>query len=211
MTLLVGICGPKRAGKDTVAAGMLTAFTTDKYKADISICRRAFADTLKEEVAEFLAAYTSRTYTEAYRELTTDGPEKEVHRKLLQFWGTEFRRTYCGEDYWIEQHKQWLIDNPNNDIVLIPDVRFYNEIEYILSNNGVIVGVYRPGLDNDDQHISEIQWRGYTDWDCVFVNDSSKSALEDLAREAITQIYKQKVSKIPGITFTYDPNNTVLV
>jgi hypothetical protein len=88
------------------------------------------------------------------------------HPKLLQWWGTEYRRTQNPE-YWVDQWKAGI--NPKADIVLATDVRFLNEANMVWSANGFTIQVNRLNLDGtpfvdpsrDKNHVSETQLDGY--------------------------------------------------
>lgn len=72
------------------------------------------------------------------------------HPKLLQWWGTEFRRNNFGEDYWVK--KTFASIPANLDIALITDVRFPNEAEAIESKGGYTVNVKRLRDDGTQYH-----------------------------------------------------------
>ena len=57
--------------------------------------------------------------------------DKEQFRLLMQWWGTEFRRNMVDKDYWIKKVQSWIDKHPEVDVILIPDLRFKNEIEWI--------------------------------------------------------------------------------
>lgn len=92
------------------------------------------------------------------------------HPKLLQWWGTEFRRTYFGQDYWI---KKCFAGIPTNlDVAMITDVRFTDEADAVKRRGGYTINVQRLREDgtqyfSDDRpvdHPSETQLDGYN-WD----------------------------------------------
>lgn len=63
------------------------------------------------------------------------------HPKLLQWWGTEFRRNNFGQDYWV---KRTFSQIPANlDVAMITDVRFPNEAEAVEQRGGFSVNVQR--------------------------------------------------------------------
>ena len=99
---------------------------------------------------------------------------KKKDGRLLQFWGTEFRRKKINWDYWVNKVKEKIDAEPDRDYV-IPDVRFINEAKFIKSRKGVIWKVVRPNFeitDRDARHISETEldnWR----FDRIIVNDGT--------------------------------------
>lgn len=88
------------------------------------------------------------------------------HPKLLQWWGTEYRRTQ-DPTYWVKQWKASI--NPMADIVLTTDMRFLNEAAAIKEASGYAVNLVR--LDQDGKpyvdpsrpanHPSETELDGY--------------------------------------------------
>src|SRR5271166_895605 len=64
-------------------------------------------------------------------------------RALLQWWGTEFRRS-VNPDYWIEKLQE-VIEKDKPEVALVADVRFLNEFSW-LKSVGEVVRVDRPSL-----------------------------------------------------------------
>jgi hypothetical protein len=88
------------------------------------------------------------------------------HPKLLQWWGTEYRRRQ-DPDYWVNKLTEAI---PGKlDMVLITDVRFPNEAECIKNRGGYNVKIQRLGPDGSPyvapdrpaDHPSEIALNGY--------------------------------------------------
>lgn len=86
---------------------------------------------------------------------------------LLQWWGTDFRRKYYGDDYWVNKIKYKinnLVWHSNARLIVIPDVRFKNEYDMIKKMGGIYIDVQRLNedetpfiaLDRDPNHESEI-------------------------------------------------------
>ena len=139
--IVVGLAGKAGSGKDTVFT-LLQAMVPDK-----EFVRLGFGDALKKEVAD-----------RHQLPVQTIEDNKEEFRALLQHWGTEYRRKQK-ETYWIDRVKtqvDFLRDNV--DVVVITDVRFSNEVDYIKDDcDGFIVKVLgdeRRELKSD--HESEV-------------------------------------------------------
>jgi len=98
----------------------------------------------------------------------------EKDSEMLQFWGTNFRRNYFSENYWVDR----TVDSINsyisvieNDIyfrdniyyIIIPDTRFKNEYAMVKHLGGYYVNIERYNLDErrfiaedrDPRHLSE--------------------------------------------------------
>ena len=70
--------------------------------------------------------------------------------ELLQFWGTDYRRNNFGEDYWVIKGKEQIFrisETTANPIILIPDTRFYNELDAIYFLGGKYAEVQRFNAD----------------------------------------------------------------
>ena len=125
MVKIVGICGPMRSGKTTVA----NLFNKNLNNAH-SI---SFALAVRNQVARGMNIKTSEL----------GSFDKNVIRPVLQAWGHGMR-TLFGSDYWVTTLAQdpfWsFIDN--DSVVFIDDVRYLNEIEWILHNGGCVIKLW---------------------------------------------------------------------
>lgn len=90
--------------------------------------------------------------------------------EMLQFWGTDFRRTFSNKDYWVNLTLKKIEKLKDNySYILIPDTRFKNEVDAIKNINGVYIKVVRLNndssvfisTDRDPNHISEIDLDDY--------------------------------------------------
>jgi hypothetical protein len=175
MALIIGLCGDKQHGKDTVAEILMALAIEHGVKG----VRRAMADPLKEEIAACFAPRMGVTKEELIRQMNTTG-EKERWRLIMQWWGTEYRRTE-DKDYWVKQMHGWMKEYAwpeSKMIVLVPDVRFMNEINYVLNNGGYMLRVVRPALPTDDTHASEQEWKQFNGWSQVIDNSGSMEELQ---------------------------------
>lgn len=137
---LIGLCGEKRAGKDTVFS-----IIQDLQPGAVRV---AFADALKLEVA--LACGVSVSRIEEH---------KDIFRPMLQWWGTEFRRGLFGSTYWLDRARTAIQHGLDEGrLVVVTDVRFQNEAEFVRQLHGKIWKVARkPAGRTMDQHTSETE------------------------------------------------------
>jgi hypothetical protein len=147
---IVGLIGKKRAGKDSVASVLTEGFGFVRY---------AFADPLKasllatdpcvpligSRVTVRLSEMVERVGWEAAKEFA------EV-RRLLQAYGVAVRE-HVNPSVWLDATMCRVMDEERP--VVITDVRFPNEADAIEAAGGVLVRVHRPGLPDDDRHVSE--------------------------------------------------------
>ena len=175
--MLIGISGKKRSGKDTVAQIL------SEHLENPSVLH--FADALKLEVAK--ATGFSIRYIEEH---------KENFRLILQGWGTDFRRKIYGDDYWLKEMDKTIGELEFYDMksVIIADVRFENEYDYIKSRDGIVIRVERS-VDYSDCHVSETNLDN-KEFDHKILNFGSEIELrekvtklvEDIKREAVNQV-----------------------
>lgn len=140
--LYIGISGKARHGKDTVAK---------------AIHALAPEDTKIIGLADALKAYCRVAY--GMRE--KDGP-------LLQIVGTDVLRRQR-PNIWTEVLAT-TAEESGYPIILIPDVRFRNEAQFVRDAGGLLVRVIRPGFVADDRpadHVSEVDLDDYEGWDAV--------------------------------------------
>jgi len=155
---IVGFCGRKRSGKDTAAAYLLTSQNYIKL---------AFADGVRKfvEIVDPYIPYGKdyvrlsrllENYT--WEELKLFQYVNVETRRLQQVVGTEVGRDLIGDNIWIDilekEINRW--GNLASGFA-ISDVRFPNEAEWIRSKGGIVVKLYRNGIDMNDSHRSETE------------------------------------------------------
>lgn len=156
---VIGISGKKQHGKDAVCDILSTQLLNTK--------QIAFADPVYVELAR--ACGTTVEFIKS---------NKAIFRKGLQWWGTDFRRTLKGENYWIEKWARNLIELAEPCCVISPDVRFENEAKVVKHVGGLLIRVNRTNFISSDQHPSEISLDSYTDFDLVIQNSGTLKDLE---------------------------------
>ena len=148
---LIGICGHAGSGKDTVADYIRHAHD-DTWKL-------AFAKPLKEAAA-ILFGIPLDAFTETDWKEVPDAYWNLTPRQMAQFFGTEMVRETAskllpgiGSDFWIHRLIMTLrgedesCEYTEDDVVIIPDVRFQNEYDWIIDQGGIIIHLTRPGAD----------------------------------------------------------------
>jgi len=181
MTNLIGIAGRAGAGKTTMAK-LIQAISVKRFHI------YPLADAVREEIADALAPWMPWT-KEEFVAYMKDPETKAIFRLLMQWWGTDFRRNLCGEDYWLK--KLWRKLRVLDTGAIIDDVRFMNEVDWIKEHGGAMVYVYRPGgpamPEEHARHVSEQSLSHEMPvWDHVLVNDGSLEDFEDRVRDWFT-------------------------
>lgn len=161
---IIGLSGKIGTGKTTLA-NLLRGVTEFRI--------RSFAALLKKEVAEFFKMdmgifYHSKDQWLCLPEIVfvdgvkavLPGAGKLTARRLLQWWGTEFRR---GQDpaYWVNEMLRVLENDRREGApgVVIDDVRFPDELELVEDMDGLTVRLEPYGgwscAEEAAAHISE--------------------------------------------------------
>lgn len=120
----VGITGRAGAGKDYLASQLIDTHT--------AFVRTSFASALRGEIEEVLGVDIPELYKK---------PTDPDVRRLLQWWGTDFRRAE-DPDYWVKRAEEKAHSLAERGRVpVFTDVRFPNEADMIVRNGGLIVRV----------------------------------------------------------------------
>lgn len=128
---ILAISGHAQNGKDTIAGLLRDALKADGNRVLVA----HYADLLK---------YMCRTFFD------WDGNKDEKGRHILQYVGTDIIRKQA-PDFWVDFISSVLTYfNENWDYVLIPDTRFPNEIDKLISNgfDVVHIRVIRPNFES---------------------------------------------------------------
>lgn len=152
--MIIGLTGKKRSGKDTVAEYLVK---------NHGFIRIGFADALKNACKEIFNLSDNQLYGTEEEKERPDEYWKHSAREILQKVGTELFRnelpkhlSNISNDIWIrvvDKKIKDLLAAGHNKIV-ISDVRFENEAEYIKNSGGIIIKLNRPSL-SADSHSSE--------------------------------------------------------
>ena len=173
MPKLIGIAGKAGSGKDAIA---------DRLWEHHSFLKISFADPLKLAAAAMFGLDLSHFF---------DREEKEAKikywglspRQMAQLLGTEATKPVFGDDFWVRRWYLSFLLMKDTDHVVVPDVRFELEAEFIRRLGGTILHVRRPtaGLQGmDGLHVSERGIRHDSN-DLVIDNDGT---LDDLYSKA---------------------------
>lgn len=186
---LIGLAGPAGCGKSEAAQFIAQHFGWGIH---------AFADPLKRMVASLLNVtseeFERRCQDRAFKESPILGLNKSP-RQLLQTLGTEWGREMIHPDVWLVMTQlqvfsdEWMNRYPG---VVIQDVRFENEANWLRLQGGLLVHIRREGIDAVAAHSSEKgvdQWAG----DAVINNDADICALHNKIFHLVDK-YSQEVA-----------------
>lgn len=130
---LIGISGLAHTGKDTLAN-----FLKEKRK---EIVIESFATPIKEIMVNYFGFTREQVYDQKLKEIE-DKFWNITPRKLMQLIGTEMFRKNFRYDVWVKVFEKKILNNPNNFFV-VADVRFNNEAEMVIRNNGIVIKILR--------------------------------------------------------------------
>lgn len=173
---IIGLCGEKGSGKDTVYE-----FIKEKYKTK----RFAFADPLKESLKK-LFLWDDNNFSVDNKEKIDDYWGVSP-RQMCQLMGTDVLRISLGKyfnkkldnkncldlsessdglhpndpdySFHIKRiHKEFIQLDEDFDYIVFTDIRFLDEIKYVKSLGGKIFKIVRPDIIRNEysKHISEV-------------------------------------------------------
>ncbi len=145
--MIVGFSGKAGSGKTTLAN-----FLQDEF----GFVRMSFASPLKETVMKYFGL------TE--EDIKTKNP---TARKILQGVGIMMREE-VDKRYWIKQLEEKMIYLDKN--IVIDDVRFENEADFIKRSGGILIRIERPGIVTMN-HPSENELDDYDGWNYIINNN----------------------------------------
>jgi len=164
--MIIGIAGKKQTGKSTAAARL----------EDHGFNRVSFATPMKLVARTILRQIGLSQAQIDDAEANKEAPLPIVHfsyRKMLQTLGTDWGRK-LNPDLWILAAER-DIDLCGTTNIVIDDVRFENEADFIRSKGGLIVHIFRESRRYDD-HASEAGVE-VQPMDAVISNNGSKEGL----------------------------------
>lgn len=134
---LVGLHGPIGAGKSTLARMLATALTSHGLK----VARYSFSTPIKT-LMNALFDWDDRHSFGALKEVI-DPVWGVSPRHVYRHFGTEFGRALI-QDLWLRKAYQQV---GRQDVLIIDDVRFPNEAQWI-RDNGLLIHVIRANRNN---------------------------------------------------------------
>jgi hypothetical protein len=156
---LIGILGVKNSGKDTAGSYLIDNYGFTKY---------AFGDPVKE-ICKTLFSLSDEQLEDRKLKETIDSRWGVSPRQMFQRIGTEFgqfdlfklfpelRNKIKSRELWVKLFDEWMKKNKENKSnVVITDIRFKHEVQFIKEKGGTIIRI-RRNTDNTDNHISETE------------------------------------------------------
>jgi hypothetical protein len=176
---VIGLVGVARSGKDTLAGHLQNIFN-EKYDRHFKLM--AFADVLKKMCQKHFDLSIEQLWGNAkeipdkkYKKMGLD--EYWTPREIMQEIGEFYRK--IDYDFWVKTLSKNIVDED----VLITDVRYINEADFVRENKGFLIKVVRDA-DNKihgSDHGSETGLDNYYGFDLVITNNGTLDDLKDAA------------------------------
>lgn len=168
--MIIGLSGYARSGKNTVAEILVTqhGFESVSFADPIRSMLYALNPVVDgEKLADLIDNYGW--------EIAKSKTDVRIFLQALGYSG----RVHVNQDIWIMAAFGKMRVDKN---YVIADVRFKNEAEAILSHEGLIWRVQRPGVEPVNTHISEWEMDDFN-FDNILLNDGNIEQLEFLVKK----------------------------
>ncbi len=179
---IYGFTGIVKAGKDTASLALAST------KENVHIT--AFAYPLKEACKILYNFTDDQLHNDIIKEVVDERYGKSP-RQILQWFGTDVIRNQIGKDFFIYNMNE-RIKKSKADCIIISDVRFDNEAEYIKSLGGKVIKIVRPGAETTE-HNKHATEQGISSHliDCQIIN-SSGADFAGLVISTVANLEKDK-------------------
>ncbi len=169
---VIGIAGLARTGKDTVANFIIAAVGGYRY---------SFADPIRDMLRAGLGIDMNDPYWQERKEEPI--PALGVSpRHMMQTLGTEWGRNCIKDDLWLLLAQQQLLRHGVG--MVIPDIRFENEADWVRRYGGRIIHLSRPEATSVLSHVSESGIERRPE-DVALHNNGTLDQLQDAVRRLL--------------------------
>lgn len=182
---MIGISGYARSGKDTFGESLQRVFLTYGIKSKTY----ALATQLKVDI-DFL---TKGDF--AISAFTKDDEEKKIIRPLLVGYGESWRK--ANPDHWIE-----ILDSnlEPRTLPIITDIRYENEANYVLENQGFLLNLSRSLPDgnlvqpaNEEEKLNAPKVKLKSSFDLCWATVEDQLTIDEIVESFIVSILEPKL------------------
>lgn len=174
---LIGVTGRARSGKDTVTQFVIAHTGGYQY---------SFAEPLRRMLLG-LGIDMHDPYWIARKEQVIPALGASP-RKMMQTLGTEWGRGLINKDLWLIMAKQYLLSNGPG--MVISDVRFENEADWVRKNGGLLIHVTRDDAPEVSAHVSEAGVVFVEGTDVLIENNDSLESLQAKVQAVLDGVFK---------------------
>jgi len=213
--MIIGLSGKISSGKDTAAAML----QEELAKAGLFLAKRQFAGKLKQFVASLIGCTLKQLEMQDFKASTLSSEWNYLVKEIIGYdHGSPLREDVLkdmtvrellisiGHGLRVNTHDGIWVNGLFSDYNkscqwVVPDMRYVNEADRILKENGYLIRVERPGIKVID-HPSEKLLDEYKQFHFLVENSGS---LDDL-RTSIRGVAKQilKIENVQPITHNLD-------
>lgn len=184
--MIFGLTGRAGAGKDSVA----------DILEEYGIVRVKLATPLYEMVSAMTGMPVEHLMDRCMKEQPIPGIGKSP-RQLLQSIGTDWGRAFVGDDVWIKSLDARTRGLRYNGLsIVITDIRFDNEAQWVREQGGAVWEVVRPHHDTGcvGEAVHHASEAGIDPLlvDRVIANDGTLSDLNDAVEEALAAPHSRR-------------------
>ena len=189
--MIFGISGFARTGKDTFALSLEKILKLYEIKSE----RIAFASVLKKDLQPFLKEQFN------IDSFTQDNDDKKIIRPLLVGYG-ESKRSQ-NPNYWIEQIE---LNRSKNSLIIITDVRYKNEAEWIIKNDGFLLNLDRQKKDgsfveapNEQEAINQPEVKNMSSFNLVWNTIEDEKNIDEIVESFLLSVLGEKIDSWKAI------------
>lgn len=192
--VLIGIMGRIGSGKT-----LGSDYIANKH----NFIEKSFADSLKKACSELFMLSNAQLNGTQLQKLTPDPRWYNcTPRQMMQYVGTDLLRNCLdvimpgiGGDVFVNNVRIWYTDLKKHDPlanVVISDVRFQNEVDFIHSVGGFVIKIVRSDIDENNSvinnHASETGAENILNYDYLITNDSTIEEYYKKIDQILTEI-----------------------
>lgn len=179
--MLIGIQGKKHVGKDTTA-GFIAAQLLSRGRAATLV---AFADPLKQVASSISGIPLEWFYDQNLKEVVFPGINK-TPRQIMEEANGPFKKFWGDGVFVYPVARMWSQCQKDGTPLVVTDVRFQSEADWVREQGGVIVRVHRK-TGSRSTAVSEVGLPPHPK-DFVITNNGSKSQLESKVRYLVNTL-----------------------
>ena len=152
--LIIGLTGHAQSGKDTAGKYLVEkhGFTRIGLADAVKECLYALDPEFRSDILETVM-WTVKEHVDGYGWESTKG--YPTVREYLQRMGTEVGRNIISPTVWLDIAERKIKELGPNAKVVITDIRFPNEAEWVRALGGQVVRINREGFGPVNDHASD--------------------------------------------------------
>ena len=134
-TIILGIHGAPRSGKDSICNYILSKLPLLRYGPSVQVKRATAA--MFDIPEEYLYDDTMKDRHNEFWDMS--------YRKMAQLVGNESSRKIFGDDFWMRHVEKYLQDELPADKqgIILADIRYQNEAKWVKMRKGILIFVTR--------------------------------------------------------------------